>query len=75
MKMPQIPTYEEQELAAQQLAKDAAELHPTLPPAEGSPAAVAKNDVEIKSRPRVLPMNQRKWPYGTPDRLQPGSNF
>ena len=30
---------------------------------------------EIEARPVMLPMKDRKWPYGKPDRLQPGSNF
>lgn len=31
--------------------------------------------LEIAQRPRMLPLNQRKWPYGKPDRMQPGNNF
>ena len=30
---------------------------------------------EIAQRPGVLPLDKRAWPYGKPDRLQPGNNF
>ena len=30
---------------------------------------------EIANRPTTLPLNQRAWPYGLPDRMQPGNNF
>lgn len=42
-----------------------------IPTQEGRDKALA----EIHSRPQVLPLNQRKYPYGKPDRLQPHSNF
>lgn len=35
----------------------------TLPP-----AAAGKARAEIAARPKVLPMNQRAYPYGHPDR-------
>ncbi len=30
---------------------------------------------EIAQRPQALPLDERAWPYGKPDRLRPGSNF
>lgn len=38
-------------------------------------AAQEKALEEIANRPQVLPLNQRAYPYGKPDRMQPGNNF
>jgi len=53
---------------------------PTLIEWDGINALPTEEDkrkalLEIAQRPGVLPMNMRKYPYGLPDRMRPGSNF
>ena len=49
--------------------EDAGIYNPARSNAEyGSPQWEKDNQAEVNSRPRALPLDQRAWPYGRPDK-------